>query len=381
MTLFFFALSAITIAYTYAGYALVVWLLARIRSRHVTKSDISPSVSIVMACHNEAPRIAARLSNLLESDYQGSLEIIVVSDGSTDGTDTIAKAYGSDRVTVLAYRGKRGKAWALNLGVAKATGEIVLFADARQQFEAKSVRQLVRNFADPEVGAVSGELILDKAPGITEGVGLYWRYEKFIRRNEALAGSVIGATGAIYAIRSELWRRLPEATILDDVFTPMQIARGGFRVVFEETARAHDHLSSSPATEFSRKARTLAGNYQLCQLIPGLLIPNTWLAFQFYSHKLLRLAAPLFLLTLLGTNVGLVLEDAVFGPSWLYQLLLALQLVFYISAPAGAYLSRHNRRVRLLSLPYAFSLMNAAAIVGLFYFLTGKSDIWKPAHN
>jgi hypothetical protein len=164
-------------------------------------------------------------------------------------------------------------------------------------------------------------------------------------------------------------------TILDDVYTPMQIALGGRRVVFEEKARAHDKAADSAGREFSRKVRTLTGNYQLCQLMPRLLIPSNGLIFQFYSHKLMRLAAPIFLLILLAANVLMVAPPAKSAGA-LYKVSLAAQLLFYVSVLAGGYLLKRKRKVRLLNFAYVFSVMNAAALLGLIYFIIGKRNVW-----
>jgi biofilm PGA synthesis N-glycosyltransferase PgaC len=374
-TLFWICVAAIL--YTYLGYPIAVWLLGRYRNREIRKADITPRVSVVIACHNEQSNIGARVKNLSDCDYPRDLvEIVIVSDGSTDHTAEIARGQASDRVRVFAYEEQKGKAIALNVGVGIATGEVIVFADARQSFEPGAIKELVANFADSRVGAVSGELVLDGDGGsVGEGVGLYWKYEKWIRKSESRAGSTIGATGAIYAIRRELWRPLPESTILDDVYTPMRIALGGRRVVFEEKARACDKAVESPGREFARKVRTLTGNYQLCQLMPRLLIPSSALVFQFYSHKLMRLAAPIFFLLLLAANVMLAANPP--GSAGLvYRAALAAQSLFYCGVLAGAWLLKRNRRVRLLNFAYVFSLMNAAAIVGLFYFVVGKRDVW-----
>jgi len=376
-TLFWISVGAIL--YTFLGYPVVVWLLARMLERNVIKADITPPVSVVIACHNEQDNIDGRIKNILQSDYpQDLINIIVVSDGSTDLTTETARRHTSNRVSVLAYESQRGKATALNIGVGTATGEIVVFADARQSFEPRAIRELVANFADPGVGAVSGELLLDGATGasVGEGVGLYWKYEKWIRKSESRSGSVIGATGAIYAIRRELWRPLPDSTILDDVYTPMGIALAGHRVVFEDKARAHDKAIDSAGREFARKVRTLTGNYQLCQLMPRLLFPNSALLFQFYSHKLMRLAAPIFLLLILATSVILATGPGGNAATLLYRAALAGELVFYGGVAAGAYLLKHNRRVRLLNFLYVFSLMNAAALIGLLFFVLGKRNVW-----
>jgi poly-beta-1,6-N-acetyl-D-glucosamine synthase len=369
-----FWISVAAIIYTYAGYPAIAAFVARLRNRRVRKAEIMPRVSVVIACRNEQDNIERRIRNLRECDYPAELmEIVIVSDGSTDFTAEIARRH---RVKLFSYDEQRGKAIALNIGVEIATGEIIVFADARQSFEPGAIKHLVMNFADPSVGAVSGELLLDGdgRSSVGEGVGLYWKYEKWIRKSESRASSVIGATGAIYAIRRALWRPLPESTILDDVYTPMAIALGGHRVVFEEKARAHDVSADSARREFSRKVRTLTGNYQLCQLMPRLLLPNSALIFQFYSHKLMRLAAPIFFLLLLASNLIIVASSGV--AQRFYQVVLGGQLLFYVGVLAGGYLLKRNRKVRLLNFAYVFSVMNAAALVGLVYFLLGKRNVW-----
>jgi poly-beta-1,6-N-acetyl-D-glucosamine synthase len=370
--LFWFSIAAIL--YTYLGYPLLVWLGARCRRRGVHKAAATPRVSIIIACHNEARHIEARLRNLLDGDYpRQQLEIILISDGSSDLTAEVARRFVCERVRVFAYERQMGKATALNVGVELASGEVIVFADARQRFEARAIRELVANFADPAVGAVSGELLLDGGSGVGESVGLYWKYEKWIRKSESRMGSVVGATGAIYAIRKSLWQPLPPMTILDDVYTPMRIAMAGHRVVFEEAARAYDRATGSARREFARKVRTLTGNYQLCQLMPRLLVPTSALLLQFYSHKLMRLAAPIFLLLLFAVNVAITTSP---GAALFYSVTLAAQLIFYACVAAGAALLKRQRKVRLLNFAYVFSVMNAAALVGLFYFIVGKRDVW-----
>ena len=378
-----FWISIAAILYTYIGYPVVVWLLGSMRNLKVSKSAVTPRVSVVIACHNEANNIEARIKNLLESDYPARLlEIVIISDGSTDFTADIARRYASNRVHVFPYTEQRGKATALNVGAEIASGEIIIFADARQWFEPDAIKELASNFADARVGAVSGELLLDGSAGTTvgEGVGLYWKYEKWIRKSESRFNSVIGATGAVYAIRRKLWQPLPKETILDDVYTPMQIALAGSRIVFDEKARAHDRASDSASREFSRKVRTLTGNYQLCQLMPRLLLPTNALLFQFYSHKLMRLAAPIFFLILLAANLAIIALPSGATNTLFYEASLAAQIIFYASVLAGGYLLKHERKVRLLNFAYVFSVMNAAALVGLIYFILGKRDVWVRGH-
>ena len=254
-------------------------------------------MSVIVVAHDEADRIAARIDNLLALDYpRDRLEILIASDGSTDGTASLARAYAQDGVAVHAFAARRGKAAVLNDVVPKARGAIVVLADARQRFEPETVRALTRPFADPVVGAVSGELILTEAPGgatVGRGVGVYWRYEKLIRKSESRVDSTVGATGAVYAIRRELFEPIPEDTLLDDVLIPLHIVRRGYRVLFEPAARAWDRVAAARRRSSRARFARSPGNFQLFWRAPWLLDPRRnriWLAT--VSHKGLRLLGP-----------------------------------------------------------------------------------------
>jgi poly-beta-1,6-N-acetyl-D-glucosamine synthase len=354
--------SLAVLGYTYAGYPLVVYGLSRLRPRPVRAGAIEPSVSIVLAAQDEREHIAAKLEGLLALDYPADkVEIIVVSDGSVDGTDEIVRGF-YDRGVVLERQARPcGKPAALNRGVARARGELVVFCDARQRIDPRALRALVRPFADPDVGAVSGELHM---PG-ERGPGVYWRYEAFIRKHESRVDSLVGATGALYAIRRALFRPLPDDSLVDDMFTPLQIALRGYRVVFEPEARLYD-VEVAPADEFARKARTLAGNFQLLRHLPRVLHPvKNRLFLQFASHKLMRLACPFALAGLFASNVVLV---ATFAPGWpLYVATLGAQLAGYGLALYGA--RAGERAGKLARVSHTFALLNLAAVEGLRRFV------------
>lgn len=367
------------LAYTYLGYPAVVHAWAKLRRQPCRWRNIEPTVSLVVVVHNEATRTEGRLKNLFALDFpRDRLEILIASDGSTDGTLEAARAYEDRGVTVIAFDTRRGKPAVLNDVIPKAQGEIVVLADARQHFEADTLLALVNPFADATVGAVSGELILTQPEGgrtsIEEGVGFYWRYETFIRRNESLVDSTVGATGAIYAIRKELFEPIPEDMILDDVLLPMRIARRGYRILFEPAARAYDRPAATANEEFTRKVRTIAGNFQLLAREHWLLNPfrnRLWL--QTISHKVLRLLSPLFLTGVLVANLLLLNES-------FYRWTLGIQLAFYSAALGGCIL--HLARIRILatSVPYVFCLLNCATVVAFFRFVTGRQRVtWKKA--
>jgi biofilm PGA synthesis N-glycosyltransferase PgaC len=325
MTWMFWA-SALVVVYTYAGYPLWLWLRGWLHPWPVLRGMCEPPLSVVMVVRNEEATVARKIGNLLELDYPADrLEILIVSDGSTDGTNAIlAEQMRDPRVRVVHNQRARGKAAGLNTGIGVARGEIVVFTDVRQTLERGAVRLLLENFADPSVGAVSGELMLgDPAAGETNrGLGLYWRVEKRVREWEAKSGSVIGVTGALYAARRELLPTLPDDTILDDVFIPMSVLRGGHRVLFDPRARAWDVADMGRNREFARKVRTLNGNYQLVQLAPWLLTKANPARFEFVSHKLMRLISPFALAGMLVASAFLLRP--------LYRVAFALQLAFYL---------------------------------------------------
>ena len=286
-------------AYVFVGYPAAVALLARLFGRPPrlgVPGGPRPSVSVVIAAFNEERTIGRRIREFTGRIAADGLdgEVIVVSDGSTDRTLDAAREHEADgEVRAIDLVENRGKAVALSMGCAEATRDVIVFADARQTWADDALVALLGPFADPEVGAVSGDLIVEAAPGVMAGVGIYWRYEKWIRANEGRLHSTVGVTGAISAVRRELFRTIPPGTILDDVYWPMQVVLQSRRVVHEGRARAFDRLPEKAGDEFRRKVRTLSGNFQLAARVPALLVPwrnPAWLAF--LSHKLGRLAAP-----------------------------------------------------------------------------------------
>lgn len=367
------------LAWTYVGYPLALFVLARLRPRHVAAAPIEPAVAIVIVAHDEAPRLRDKLASCLAQDYPAHrLRIVVASDGSTDGTAALVASMNAalpqPRITLLDFPQQRGKAACLNDAVAACSEEVIVFNDARQRLNPQAVRCLVENLADPGVGAASGELVFvdDEFSAFAHGVDAYWRYEKFIRQQEAHIGSVVGVTGALYALRRECFRPIPAGTILDDVAIPMQVVMQGRRVVFEARAQAYDRPSQEPAQERRRKVRTLAGNFQLLALYPGLLLPwRNPLWVQFVSHKVLRLAAPPAMSALLLANLGLLAQ----GP--VYRLVFALQLAFYVLPLLGA-LSARASGWRIVRLASAFVRLNGYVLLGAREFAFNRhAHLWR----
>jgi len=355
------------VAYVYAGYPLLITGLSRLRRippRSTQADSQLPQVTVLMAVHNEAQRLPAKIANLHALDYPpDKLAILLVSDGSTDGS--IDSVQALPRVRAVGYPDRAGKARALNFAMPHVTSEFVVFCDVRQQLEGSSVRRLMENFRDSAVGAVSGELIHRPAGSATgRSIGLYWRYEKLIRKAESRFDSTVGASGALYAIRTRDFTPLPTDTLLDDFEIPMQITRRGKRTVLESGARVIDTLHEQLADERKRKIRTLVGNFQSFWHHPWLFSPlHNRLWFQFISHKVFRLIVPYALLSLL-------LASAV-SPCILYKSALALQLLFYALAGLG-YASDSAGANRLVSFARTFVDMNSAAVIALLRFLSGR---------
>ena len=332
-------------------------------------------VSVVIAAKNEENNIDQRLTNLLEIEYPAHLfEIIVVSDGSEDDTNQLVSQYTDihKNIKLISYSLSKGKPFALNRGIQDAKGEIIVFADSRQRFHNRAVAELAANFNDPDVGCVSGELIFyeNHDSNIQKEMGAYWHYEKMIRKMESRSGSVAGATGAIYAVRKTLYKNIPEETILDDVLTPMNIVMQGYRCVFDPAALAYDTVSKDMDSEMTRKIRTLAGNWQLLKIEPGLIFPfknKFW--WGFLSHKIFRLIVPFLLIYLFIVNFLLTTP--------IYIFTLAVQILFYGFA-FFAWINPSVRKIRAINLIYFFVNLNYAALVGTWYFFSGNtSKIWK----
>ena len=375
-----FWVCAAGVLYAYVGYPLLLLLVSRLRPRPVRRAEPpagstapqSPSVSVVIAAHNEEHRIAARRDEFASVfDAEGIVgEIVIVSDGSTDATAEAARRGHRHNVRVIELPQNVGKAEALTRGVAAATGDVVVFADTRQRWAPDALRRLLENFADPAVGGVSGDLVLESASGATSGVGLYWRYEKAVRRLESRVHSTVGATGAISAVRRPLFQPIPPRTILDDVYWPMRVVMQGFRVIHDGRAEAYDRLPDKASDEFRRKVRTLSGNFQLVARAPDILLPwrnPLWLGF--FSKKLLRLAVPWLLL-------GMLLASALV-PGVIYRTAFVAQVAGYAIGLAGLNHALASR-LRAASAAGSFLVLNAAAWMAFWVWALGRADrSWK----
>jgi len=366
-----FWISVAVIAYCYFGYPAWLWLRRRWRRLPVKRAAFCPPISVVMVVRNEGATLRHKLQNLFALNYATPPQIVVVSDGSQDDTNQILAEFQQEfGVRAIILPQPAGKASALNEAIKVATGDIVVFTDARQKLESGAVQLLMENFSDPAVGCASGELLLGDpdAGEYSQGVGLYWRIEKAIREMESSSGSVVGATGAFYAARRNLLVPVPSETILDDVYIPMHVVRQGARVVFDSRAHAWDVANQGTGREFSRKVRTLTGNYQLVQLASWLLSGRNPIRFEFVSHKLFRLLVPFALASALAA--------CVFLHASLYRIALVLQLAFYVLALFS--MLQHGRGIlaRAADAAFTFLLLNVAALVAFGKFVSGRKPVW-----
>ncbi|RBP48100.1 cellulose synthase/poly-beta-1,6-N-acetylglucosamine synthase-like glycosyltransferase [Roseimicrobium gellanilyticum] len=369
--------------YTYAGFPLLMGFLSRLTSNSKNRKQESGSpmnrISVILCVHNEEARLASRLENLLSLDWPMEGEVVVVCDGCTDNSAEVARQVGQERVRVVELSQKSGKPSGINAGVEQASGDVLIFCDARQEFESSALRHLVAELREENTGAVSGLLRIAKSSdGSSGGFDRYWSLETKLRKWESDWDSAIGCTGAIYALRRECFVELPPDTILDDVVIPMQAVMQGRRVGYSVEAIAWDPQPLAPQAEHRRKLRTLAGNFQMLFRHPGWLNPfqnRTW--WQLISHKYLRIASPFVLAAALLCTVVLARHP-------LFLLLLVGELAFIglgwlaMECPA---LARRIPGARILG---AFLSMQVTIVRGLATYMRYKKnmlDIWKSGHT
>ncbi len=379
--LFWFA-SAL-VAWTYIGFPAVAVLRARWRPRPVRAADVTPAVTVVLAAHDEAAAIGERVTDLLRQDYPPDrYRIVVASDGSTDDTVAEARRTGDARVEVLDLP-RVGKAAALNAAVSHATGDLLVFTDANTSFAADAIRRLVRPFADPAVGGVAGDQVYlrpgsDDDAAANVGERGYWDLDRMVKLAESLGGSVISATGAIYAIRRELFVAVPEC-VTDDFVTSTRVVEQGHRLVFEPTARAFEPTAGSGSREYRRKVRIMTRGLRGVGAVRSLLDPRRsgFYAIQLLTHKVLRrvMVVPLGAIAIASLTLwpeGIVYRIAALG-----------QLAVYGLGLAGlAARDRPVGRRPMLALPAFFCLVNIASLHAIANLVTGRRiDRWTPARG
>ncbi|WP_339728410.1 glycosyltransferase family 2 protein [uncultured Gimesia sp.] len=375
-TLFWSSLTLVT--YTYAGYPLILWLLSRRREiqapeeSRASRNSPLPRVSIVIAAYREESVILERLNNLAKLDYPSDqLEILIGCDGNEDLTGELVSTYDNAQIRLIQFEPRRGKASVLNDCVPQAAGEIIVFSDANTNMDPQCIKQLVRHFQDETIGCVCGQLILEDPTTGKNVDGLYWKYENFLKHCETKLGAVLGVNGALYALRKSLYSSLPAETVNDDFLIGMRVHLAGRRIIYDDTAFAREETATSVHAEFKRRIRIGTGAFQSLKHLKGLLNPkHGYVAFAFWSHKLLRWLCPAFMLMALVANLCLI-------QSPIYQMTLLAQGLFYLSAFVGMKFVNGNRYLKLCRVPGMFVQMNLALGIGFCRWLSiRQTGIW-----
>jgi len=375
MELIFWVMAA-GILYTYAGYSLTILLLAQFVLRPIRRAAIEPRVTYLITAYNEAKNIQSKLDQVLSLDYpRDRLEIIVASDGSTDRTDEIVRQFADRRVRLVRVEGRVGKTETQNRAVREATGEVVIFSDATTFYEKSALRNIVRNFADPAVGAVSGRYEYRNPTVAPIGFGsiLFWKYENLIKTLQTRIRTITGCCGCIYSVRRDLYEPLP-ADIISDLVEPLKILEKGYRIVFEPDAIAYEETTERTTEEFNMRVRVVTRGMRGLWYMKKLFNPVRFgfVSLQLLSHKVLRWLVPVLLLVLLVSNLWLL------DSSRFYIATLALQLTFYAIAFAGFLAERMNIAFRLFTVPLYFVTVNVAAVVAMYRILKGyKAVTWE----
>jgi len=385
MSLILFWSAAALIAYTYIFFPALVFLRGLLHRRPYRSAEITPQVSLIIAAHNEAGSIGAKLDNILSLDYpRDRLEVVIASDGSNDGTDAIVRGYAGQGVKLLSLP-RQGKAPALNAAVAASTGEILVFSDANSMYAPDAIRALVRPFADPEVGGVAGNQRYASAPlrtdlaGDSDGAGdgerSYWNFDRKLKQSQSRAGNAISATGAIYAIRRSLFRTVPVG-VTDDFVTSTRVIAQGYRLVFAPDAIAYEPVARSSGAEFGRKVRVITRGLRGVLVMRELLNPFRYgfYAIQLFSHKVLRRLAVFPLLMLLLASPQLW-QHGLF-----YQVATLVQLGFYGCGALGLLLGGTRLgRLKVFTIVFFFCMVNAASLLASVNVLRGRQiDRWEP---
>ena len=384
--LFWFFIAAIL--YTYCGYPLLVTLLARLRPIPQYAQGEIPSVTLLIAAYNEESVIGRKIENSLELDYpHQKLQILIAADGSDDRTVEIVRLFTSQGVELSFDPGRAGKMAAINRAMPNARGEIVIFSDANNTYAPNTLRELVKPFSDPSIGAVSGaKHILKDDSALGESEGLYWKFESFIKIQETRLGNCTGVAGEILAIRRALFTPPPARVINDDFYMGLRLLREGHRLVYAPDAKSFERVSPTAQDEIARRTRIVAGRFQAISMAPDLLTLRRPVVFwQIVSHKFLRPLVPFGMIGALTANLAAViipphqenLRLIHLAPPY-NTLFLVVQILFYLTALAGSTVERNTRLGKLVYLPTFLVNSNFAALAGLFRFLTGRQTaLWK----
>lgn len=387
--LFWFALGVVF--YTYLGYGILLFLMVKAKrilkgqpSNYEVLDTYEPEVTLFVTAFNEKDFLDAKVRNSFELDYpKNKVRYVWVTDGSDDGTPQLLANY--PEVEVYHKDERKGKIAAMNRGMKFVKTPIVIFSDANTDLGKQSIREIVRLFANPRVGCVSGEKRIynaDSENAAGAGEGLYWRYESQLKKWDAELYSVVGAAGELFAIRTPLWQEVEPDTLLDDFIISLRVAMKGYTIQYNPNAYAIEHASANVREELKRKIRISAGGIQSIVRLSPLLNVFRYglLSFQYISHRVLRWTlTPLLLLLLIPINALLAVQEMRTAPG-LYTFLMAGQLIFYAMAMIGWALENREIRVKALFVPYYFFIMNLSVFLGLNRYLKGRQSVtWERA--
>lgn len=384
----FFWLSLFAILYTYFGYPILIWLMPSLNKK-IAQIPYTPSVTLLIAAYNERNVIEEKIKNSLAIDYpKDKLQIIVVTDGSDDGTEQVVKPFEKFGITLLHQPKRNGKMAAINRAMPYTTGEIIVFSDANNFYQSDTIRKLVQPFADSQVGAVSGSKTIEKGDGeLGNSEGLYWKYESFIKKQESRVSSCTSVAGEILAIRKSIYSTPPNYIVNDDFYSAMQTLRQGYKLIYVEDAKSTERISPSAKDEMIRRRRINAGRYQAISLSFKLLPKNPILIWQIVSHKYLRPLVPFFMIIVFAMNLAAVFIPYPKPNHWFYLspplglIFLILQIAFYLMAIVGMKIEKQqgDSRLRLLLyLPTFLVNSNLAALQGFFQFIKGEQGhLWQ----
>ena len=381
-----FWLSIFLVFYTFFGYGILLYVLVKIRIKTKGKRPIPdnrgdyPTLTLIVAAYNEAAWIEEKINNTLGLEYPADkIHYLFVTDGSTDATPEIVARYPS--IKLMHEAARNGKIAAMDRAMKCVNTEIVVFTDANTALNKKALLHIARHYADPSVGAVSGEkrVTIEEVSDATAGEGFYWKYESKLKTWDSELYSVVGAAGELFSVRTSLYEPIEPDTILDDFMISMRVAEKGFRIIYEPEAYAVESGSENVSEELKRKVRIAAGGIQSIVRLRALLLPfgHFTLSFQYVSHRVLRWTITPFLMILAFVLNWMILGN---NQSAVYLTMFSLQLLFYCSAALGWMLEKNKVRVKLLFVPYYFCMMNYAVIAGIKRYLTKQQSVtWEKA--
>ncbi|MFD2873383.1 glycosyltransferase family 2 protein [Mucilaginibacter ximonensis] len=381
-----FWISLFIIFYAFIGYGLLLFVLIKIKRLISGKpvlppAENLPTCTLIVAAYNEEAFMEQKIQNTLELNYPaGRLKFIFVTDGSTDGTAAIVAKY--PQIKHLHSDARMGKMAAVHRAKDAVDTDIIVFTDANTFLNADAMINICRHYADPKVGAVAGEkrVAVTETSDATAGEGFYWKYESKLKAWDSELYSVVGAAGELFSVRTQLYQPVPSNSIIDDFMISMRIAEKGYKIVYEPEAYASESASEDVKEELKRKVRIAAGGLQSIIWLKSLLLPFKLpvLSFQYISHRVLRwTVVPFLMIAVFILNIWIVLKV---DDSFIYQLILLGQVIFYGTSFLGWILMARQIKVKIFFIPYYFTMMNYAVIRGIFRYLSGnQSAIWEKA--